>query len=80
MRAANRSHRQIQRLAHIERVRIGGDKLRSEPAKKSQDFFPYGVNERHFRQIDEQLYACGEARSQRSSVLSILSGESAFKS
>jgi hypothetical protein len=79
MRAAIRSHRQIQTLAYIERVRIGGDELRSEPAKKRQHFFPCGVNEHHFRQIDEQLYARGEARSQRPSVLSIITGESAFK-
>jgi hypothetical protein len=80
MRANTRSHRQIQTFAHIERVRIGGDELRPEPAKKRQHFFPYGVNEDHFRQVDEQLNARGEARSQRPSVFSIITGESAFKS
>jgi hypothetical protein len=80
MRAAIRSQRQIKTLAHIECVRVGGNELCSEPAKKRQHFFAYGVNEDHFRQVDKQLYARGEARSQRPSVLSIITGESAFKS
>jgi hypothetical protein len=74
------SYTQIQTLAHIEHVRIGGDKLRSELAEKKQRFFPCQVDEYHFRQIDEQLSARGEARCQRASVLSIFAGESALKS
>jgi hypothetical protein len=79
IRAAIWSYTQIQTLAHIEHVRIGGDKLGSELAKKRQHFFPYRVDEYHFRQIDEKLSACGEARCQRASVFSIITGESAFQ-
>jgi hypothetical protein len=79
MRAAVRSYTQIQTLAHIKQVRIGGDELRSEPAKKRQHFFPCPVDEYHFRQIDERLSARGEALCQRASVFSIITGESAFK-
>jgi len=79
MRAAIRGHPQIQTLAHIERVRIGGDKLGSELAEKRQHFFPCRVDEYHFRQINEKLSACGEARCERASLLSITAGESAFQ-
>jgi hypothetical protein len=79
MRAAIRGHPQIQTLAHIKHVRIGGDELRSEQAKKRQYFFPSRVDEYHFRQIDEKPSARGEARCQRPSVFSIITGESAFK-
>jgi hypothetical protein len=79
MRAAIWSYTQIQTLAHIEHVRIGGDKLSSELAKKRQHLFPYGVDEYHFRQIDEKLSGCDEARCQSASVFSIITGESAFQ-
>jgi hypothetical protein len=79
IRAATWSYTQIQALAHIEHVRIGGDKLGSELAKKRQHFFPCRVDEYHFRQIDEKLSARGEARCQRASVFSIITGESAFQ-
>ncbi|MGB2663043.1 MAG: hypothetical protein WAK48_03495 [Candidatus Acidiferrum sp.] len=79
MRAAIGSDTQIQTLAHIERVRIGGDKLGSELTKKRQHFFPCHVDEYNFRQIDEKLSACGEARCQRASVFSIITGESAYQ-
>jgi hypothetical protein len=80
IRAAVWNHTQIQTLAYIERIRIGGDELRSELAKETQHFFPYRVDEYHFRQIDEQLSAPGEARCQCASVLSIIASESAFQS
>jgi hypothetical protein len=79
IRAAILSDTQIQTLAHIEHVRIGGDKLGSELAKKRQHFFPYRVDEYHFRQIDQNLSSRGEARCQRASVFSIITGESAFQ-
>jgi hypothetical protein len=79
VRAAIWSDTQIQTLAHIERVGIGGDKLGSGLTKKRQHFFPCHVDEYHFRQIDEKLSARGKARCQRASVFSIITGESAFK-
>jgi hypothetical protein len=79
VRAAIWIYAQIQTLAHIEHVRIGGDKLGSQLAKKGQHFFPYRVDEYHFRQIDEKLSACGEARYQRPNMFSIITGESAFQ-
>jgi hypothetical protein len=79
MLAAIRSDTQIQTLAHIEHVRIGGDKLGSVLAKKRKHFFPCRVDEYHFRQINEKLSACGEARCQRASVFSIITGESAYQ-
>jgi hypothetical protein len=80
MRAAIRGHTQIQTLADIEHVRIGGDKLASQPAKERQHFFPHRIDEYDLRQIDEQLSARAEARRQRASVFSIIAGEPAFKS
>jgi hypothetical protein len=79
MRAAILGHPQVQTLARIEHVRIGGDKLGSELAKKRQHFFPYRVDEYHFRQIDEKLSPCCEARCQRASAFCIITGESAFQ-
>jgi hypothetical protein len=79
MRAAIRGHPQIQTLAHIKHVRIGGDELCSEHAKKRQYFFPSRVDEYHFRQIDEKLSARAEARCQRPSLFSIITGESAYQ-
>jgi hypothetical protein len=79
MRAAIWSYTQIQSLAHIEHVRIGGDNLGSELAKKRQHFFPCRVDEYHFRQIDEKFSARGETRCQRASVFGIITCESAFK-
>ncbi|HEY6369439.1 MAG TPA: hypothetical protein VIX37_02580 [Candidatus Sulfotelmatobacter sp.] len=70
---------QIQTLAHIEHVGIGGDKLGSELAKKRQHFFPYRVDEYHFRQIDKSLSARGEALCQRASVFCVITSESAFQ-
>jgi hypothetical protein len=80
IRAAIWSHTQIQTLAHVEHVRIGGDELGSELAKERQHFFPHRVDEYDIRQIDEKLSARGEMRCQRPSVFSIITGESAFKS
>jgi hypothetical protein len=79
MRAAIWSYTQIQTLAHIEHVRIGGDELGSELGKERKNFFPCRVDEYHFRQIDEKPAARGEARRQRPSLFSIITGESAFK-
>jgi hypothetical protein len=79
MRATIWIYAQIQTLAHIEHVRIGGDKLGSELAKKRQHFFPYRVDEYYFRQIDKNLCARREARCQRASVFCIVTGESAFQ-
>jgi hypothetical protein len=79
MRASIWSHTQIQALAHIEHVRIGGDELGSQPAKERQHFFPLRVDEYDLRQVDEKLSACGEARCQRASMLSIITGESAYQ-
>jgi hypothetical protein len=79
MRAAIWSDAQIQTLAHVEHVRIGGDELGSGPAKERQHFFPRRVDEYDVRQVDEQLFARSQARGQRSSVLSITTGESAFQ-
>jgi hypothetical protein len=79
MRAAIWSYAQIQTLAHIEYVRIGGDELGSEPAKGRQHFLPDCVDEYDLRQVDEQIFARSQARGQRASVLSIITGESAFQ-
>jgi hypothetical protein len=79
MRAAVWSYTQVQTLAHIEHVRIGGDELGSELGKERENLFPRRVDEYHFRQIDEKLSARGKARCQRASVFSIITGESAFK-
>jgi hypothetical protein len=79
MRATIWIYAQIQTLAHIEHVGIGGDKLGSELAKKGQHFFPCHVDEYHFRQIDEKLSASGEARCQRANMFSIITGESAYQ-
>jgi hypothetical protein len=83
IRAAIWSYTQIQTLAHIEHVRIGGDELGSELGKEGENFFSYRVDEYHFRQIDEKPTARGEARGearrQRPSAFSIIKGESAFK-
>jgi hypothetical protein len=79
MRAAIRGHPQIQTLAHIEHVRIGGDELGSELAKERQHFLPHRVNEHDLRQIDEKLSARSQARCQRASVFSIITGESAYQ-
>jgi hypothetical protein len=79
MRADIWIYPQIQTLAHVENVRIGGDKLGSELAKKRQHFFPCRVDEYDFRQIDEKLSAFGEARCQRASMFSIITGESAYQ-
>jgi hypothetical protein len=79
IRAAIWSYTQIQTLAHIEHVRIGGDELGSELGKEGENFFPSRVDEYHFRQIDEKPTARGEARRQHPSAFSIITGESAFK-
>jgi hypothetical protein len=79
MRAAIWSYAQIQTLAHVEHVRIGGDELGSESAKERQHLFPRRIDEFDFCQVDEQLFARSQARSQRASVLSITAGESAFQ-
>jgi hypothetical protein len=57
MRAAIWGYTQIQTLAHIEHVRIGGDELGSELAKERQHFFPHRVDEYDLRQVDEQLFS-----------------------
>jgi hypothetical protein len=80
IRAAVWNHTQIQTLAYIERIRIGCNELGSELAKERQHFLSHRVNEYDLRQIDEQLSARAEARRQRASVFSIITGESAFKS
>jgi len=80
IRAAVWNHTQIQTLAYIQRIRIGGNELGSELAKERQNFLPHHVNEYDLRQIDEQLSARAEARRQRAGVFSIITGESAFKS
>jgi hypothetical protein len=79
IRAAIWSDAQIQTLAHIEHVSIGGDELGSESAKERQHFFPCRVDEYDLCQVDEQLFARSQARWQRASVLSITAGESAFQ-
>jgi hypothetical protein len=79
MRASIWCHTQIQALAHVEHVRIGGDELGSESAKERQHFFPRRVDEYDLCQIDEQLFARSQARGQRASLLSITAGESAFQ-
>jgi hypothetical protein len=79
MRADIWIYPQIQTLAHVENVRIGGDKLGSRPAKERQHFFSRRVDEYYFRQIDKNLCARREARCQRASVFCIVTGESAFQ-
>jgi hypothetical protein len=78
-RGAVWSYAQIQTLAHIEDVRIGGDELGSELGKERENFFACRVDEYHFRQIDKNPCARSEARCQRASVFCIITGESAFQ-
>jgi hypothetical protein len=80
VRAAIQSHAQVQTLAYIERVRIGGGELGSKLAKKTQHFFSRGVDELHFRQIHEQLSSRGATRCKRASLFCVITSESAFES
>jgi hypothetical protein len=69
----------MQALTYV--ARIGGLSYEtcSEVAKKRQCIFPGRVDERDFRNIDNQPHSCAVARHQRASVLCFLADQAALK-